>query len=66
MMLGDYLKYNARPTDWKAAPETTEKVKPEANKPQRRIVPEFASTIEAEEGYNPYDHPIDRRFLEKR
>lgn len=66
MMLGDYLKYNARPTDWKAAPEAPKKAEPEVQESKRRIVPEFASTLEAEEGYNPYDHPIDRRFLEKR
>ncbi len=61
-MLGDYFKFNARPTDWKAAPDKSQKEAPKA--PERRAVPEFASTIEAEEGYNPYDHPIDRRFLE--
>lgn len=65
-MLGDYMKFNARPTDWKAATDAPSAKKADEEKPARRAVPEFASTLEAEEGYNPYDHHIDRRFIKKR
>lgn len=66
-MLGDYLKYNAGPVDWIAPPKKSDRTgsSENKNKQKQRSVPDYASTDDEEDGYDPYNHPIERRILEK-
>ncbi len=64
-MLGDYMQYNERPSDRRSKSKTTagsgEKL---SGSEDLLAVPELSAALDEEDGYDPYNHPIDRRFLE--
>ncbi|NNF52743.1 MAG: hypothetical protein HKN59_09935 [Gammaproteobacteria bacterium] len=67
MMLGDYLDYNAGPVDWIAPTRESDKTDTSnrQNKESKNPVRDHSSEDELESGYDPYNHPIERRILEK-
>ncbi len=65
-MLGDYLKYNRPRVDWSAQPDRTERNDAVSrDSAEKEPIPAYAAEQEHEDGYDPYNHPIDRRILEK-
>ena len=66
-MLGDYLEYRARPVDWSAPPEKEDSSEAawQDDEHEKNTVADYASNEDHEDGYDPYNHPIERRILEK-
>ena len=64
-MLGDYMDYNARPDESDALKNKPQiAIKRSEDSGHVAIVLDSDLDVEDEDGYDPYDHPIDRRFLE--
>lgn len=64
-MLGDYMDYNARPPSRKSRnPSNRDTDAGDKLLDRLGFSKEQDLGFDEEDGYDPYNHPIDRRFLE--
>ncbi len=64
-MLGDYMDYNARPSSRDSRNPSNRDTDAGVEMLERLgFTEEPALGYDEEDGYDPYNHPIDRRFIE--